>query len=74
VVRELKLRVYARAGIPCVWIVNLVNRQVEVYTDPTGPAEQPAYRQRQDFPVGTSVPVQISGQVAGMIAVQELLP
>lgn len=32
--RGLKARVYARAGIPDYWIVNLVDRTVEVYRDP----------------------------------------
>src|SRR5262249_62096530 len=30
----LKLAAYARDGIPVYWIVNLVDRQVEVYTRP----------------------------------------
>ena len=32
--RGEKLRTYARAGIADYWIVNLVNRQLEVYRDP----------------------------------------
>ena len=35
--RGKKLSAYARANIPFYWIVNLVNGQVEVYSDP-GPA------------------------------------
>jgi hypothetical protein len=72
--RDLKARAYANSNLAVYWIVNLVDRQVEVYTDPTGPAGQAGYRQRQDLPVGTSVPVQVGGQVVGTIAVQELLP
>ncbi len=33
--RGEKLQLYARAGIPEVWIVNLQERRVESYTDPT---------------------------------------
>ena len=44
-----KRLLYARAGIVCYWLINLVHRQVEVYTDPTGPATNPTYRQRTDF-------------------------
>ena len=33
--RLTKLPLYAAAGIPEVWIANLVDRQVEVYRDPT---------------------------------------
>lgn len=32
--RGIKRRVYAEAGIPEYWIVNLADRVVEVYTDP----------------------------------------
>lgn len=32
--REEKLPIYARAGIPEVWIVNLPERVIEVYLDP----------------------------------------
>ncbi len=34
--RKQKLPLYARAGIPEVWIVNLVNNSLEVCTEPTG--------------------------------------
>jgi Uma2 family endonuclease len=61
---------YARGGIPIYWIVNLVDRQVEVYTDP-GPA---GYASRQDFLCGQQVPVVIDGQQVGQIAVDDILP
>jgi hypothetical protein len=32
--RNEKLPAYARGSIPVYWIINLVDRQVEVYTDP----------------------------------------
>ncbi len=34
--RETKLTVYALAGIPEYWILNLVARQLEVYREPAG--------------------------------------
>ncbi len=61
---------YARGGIPIYWIVNLVDRQVEVYTDP-GPT---GYATRKDFPSGQQVPVVIDGQQCGQIAVDDILP
>jgi Uma2 family endonuclease len=72
--RGVKMRVYARAGIPVYWIVNLVDKQIEVYTDPTGPAEMPEYRQRQDYQPGDQVPVVIDGREVGRLAVSDLLP
>jgi Uma2 family endonuclease len=67
---KLATEVYGPAGIPVYWIVNLVHRQVEVYTDP-GPA---GYRSSEVFPEGQSVPVVIDGEPLGWIAVAEVLP
>ena len=70
--RSLKKRVYARARIPVYWIVNLIDRTVEVYTQPSGPAEDPDYAQRQDFGVGDMVPLVLDGQDVGTLPVAEL--
>jgi Uma2 family endonuclease len=69
-----KARLYARAGIVIYWIVNLVDRQVEVYTEPTGPTATPQYRQRQDYTVADAVPFILDGQQVALIPVQDLLP
>jgi Uma2 family endonuclease len=61
---------YGRSGIPIYWLVNLVDRQVEVYTDP-GPA---GYASRRDFASGQQVPVVIDGRQGGQIAVDDILP
>ena len=68
--RGEKLRTYARAAIPIYWIVNLVDRQVEVYSAP-GVDD---YTNRQDFLPGQHVPVLIDGQHIGQIAVDDILP
>jgi Uma2 family endonuclease len=68
--RSLKWSVYAKARIPVYWIVNLVDRQVEVYTNPA-PA---GYATRQDFQPGQQVPVVIDGQQCAPIAVDDILP
>jgi Uma2 family endonuclease len=72
--RQDKGRIYARVSIPQYWVVNLVDRQVEVYTDPTGPVSVPVYRRRQDFTPGMSVPVELDGQSVGTVNVDEVLP
>jgi Uma2 family endonuclease len=72
--RADKGRIYARAGIPSYWIVNLCDRQVEVYTNPSGPTPQPAYAQRVDYHVGDSIPLVLDGVVMGTIPVQDMLP
>jgi Uma2 family endonuclease len=68
--RNEKLPAYARGGIPVYWIVNLIKRRIEVYTDP-GPE---GYRSRADFVAGQAVPVVIDGQQLGEIAVDAILP
>jgi Uma2 family endonuclease len=68
--REYGSRLYGPAGIPVYWIVNLVDRQVEVYTDP-GPN---GYATRTDYRPGQRVPVVIGGQPVGQVAVDDILP
>ncbi|MGP0063917.1 MAG: Uma2 family endonuclease [Isosphaeraceae bacterium] len=65
-----KLLAYARGGIPVYWIVNLVDRQVEVYTSP-GSA---GYQSHQVYATGDVVPVVINGHACGSIAVNDILP
>jgi Uma2 family endonuclease len=72
--RGVKKRLYAEARAPVYWVVNLVDNQVEVYTDPTGPAEEPDYRQRQDYSPSAEVPLVIDGREVGRLAVRDLLP
>jgi Uma2 family endonuclease len=72
--RTDKARIYARAGIETYWIVNLVDRQVEVYTQPTGPSASPGYARRDDVPLGGSVSLVLDGVVIAALAVCDLLP
>jgi Uma2 family endonuclease len=47
--REVKQRLYAEAGIPEYWLVNLAEGQVEIYTEPSvsgGAGSSPAYCNR----------------------------
>lgn len=72
--RGFKKRIYAESRIAVYWIVNLVDNQVEVYSDPTGPAETPDYRQRRDYGVLDEIPFILDGQEIGRFPVRELLP
>jgi Uma2 family endonuclease len=69
-----KGRIYAQAGIPCYWIINLADRQIEVYTVPSGATGTPAYTQRQDYHVADDVPLTLDGMTVGSLPVRELLP
>ena len=54
--RGFKKMIYAKSSLPVYWIVNLIDRRVEVYSDPTGPAERPDYRRHDHFSEAESVP------------------
>ncbi len=69
--RGEKLAAYARAGVGVYWIVNLIDRQAEVYTRPTRAGR---YRSRKDYRPGQQVPVVIAGQPLAPIAVDDILP
>lgn len=71
--RAWKLRIYARAAIAVYWIINLVERQVEVYSGPTGPADKPGYTVKAAFKPGDEVPVVLAGHEVGRVAVVDLL-
>ena len=71
--RTVKKRIYARAGISVYWIVNLVEEQVEVYSQPLVEVEQPDYSQRLDFGRSAVIPIIIEGIEIGAIAVNSLL-
>ena len=68
--RSDKWAAYASGGIPVYWIVNLIDEQIEVYTDPS-PA---GYQRRDDFKPGQDIPVRVNGVEQGRIAVADILP
>lgn len=72
--RVIKLPLYAAAGIPVYWIVNLIDSRIEVYTDPDPAADPPAYRTRTDYAPGQAVPLVLNGQTVTAIPVADLLP
>jgi len=60
----------ARGRIGIYWIVNLIDRQVEVYTV----KRRGGYGKPRIFKPGQSVPVVIAGVDVGQIVVSEILP
>jgi Uma2 family endonuclease len=65
-----KLLSYARGAIAVYWIVNLVDRRIELYSQP-GPT---GFGLRQDFAPGQDIPVVVAGVECGRIAVSDILP
>jgi Uma2 family endonuclease len=72
--RTLKARLYARAGIPTYWIVNVAEGQIEVHADPSGPASQPSYRERSVVGPEGDVALVIDGREVARVAARDLLP
>jgi len=74
--RNRKQTIYAAAGIPEYWIVNLDQRCVEIYHGPGIPIElgRAAYSARQSFDAGAAVPLRIGERECGSVAVAELAP
>jgi Uma2 family endonuclease len=67
---RMQAGIYAAAGIPVYWIVNVVGRQVEVYSQPG----INGYQVRTDYAAGQRVPLILNGVQVGNVAVDDLLP
>jgi Uma2 family endonuclease len=63
-------RMYAMGGIPVYWIVNLVEGQIEILSEPC----RDGYQSHQVFGRGQDIPVVIAGVEAGWVAVIDILP
>ena len=72
--RGIKLRSYARANIGCYWIINLVDRRIEVYTQPDQTSQMPSYKSCQIYLFGQGVPLMVNDEKIAAIAVADLLP
>jgi Uma2 family endonuclease len=59
---------YLGGGVPVYWLLNVRDRQLEVYTLDAGPQAPKTLRESD------SVDLMIAGAVAGQIAVADLLP
>ncbi len=72
--RTLKQKLYARSAIPVYWIVNLRERKVETYAEPSGAVDLPGYHRQQEFFPGEEVPLILDGVEIGRLSVSALLP
>jgi len=66
-------RTYARSNLAVYWIINLIDRQVEVYTDPRPNDPVPAYATRTDYRSGDAVPLILDAQLVSRLPVDALL-
>lgn len=67
-----KAAIYAAEGIPTYWIVNLIDRCIEVHTRPDSASRQ--YQDEQVFSSGEVVPLGLDGREIARIPVDDLLP
>jgi Uma2 family endonuclease len=68
--RGTKRGVYARSSIRIYWIVNLLERQIEVHTRPA----PEGYQHCRIYTASESLAVFVDGQEIGQLVVAEILP
>lgn len=68
--RTIKKRMYAHAGVPVYWVLNLVEMTCEVYGDPA----HEDYQQLDVYDLSGNLPLSIDGQSIGLISMRDLLP
>ncbi|MFI5456014.1 MAG: Uma2 family endonuclease [Isosphaerales bacterium] len=68
--RGEKRAAYARGGVATYWIINLVDRQLEIYTDPA----PTGYQRERILKSDEQVAVMIDGTEIGRTAISDLLP
>lgn len=71
--RLVKGRIYARAGFPVYWIVDLASRRIEEYTDPRR-GKTPAYQVKTVHSATDRVNVNLFGEKVGAIRVGQIFP
>jgi len=71
---EDKARIYARAGVPAYWVVDVVNRRVVAFAEPSGPGDSPAFARACEYRPGEAVLLVLDGASVGELAVDDLPP
>lgn len=69
-----KKRIYAGVEIPIYWIVNLPDRQIEVYTQPAASLSTPTYNQLTTYRETDEIPLVLGGEEIARFPVSQLLP
>lgn len=68
-----KVEIYAAAGIPCYWILNLVDRVVEVYTSPVTAGAKSSYANVRRCAANDEIAVFLADQEVARLSVADLL-
>jgi hypothetical protein len=72
--RTEKSRLYARARVPVLWIVNLIDEQIEVLSEPTGPRDKPVFQKQTIYQRDETITLTLNHREIGSIKVADLLP
>lgn len=70
--RNLKGPIYAKANLPEYWIVNLIDRVVEVYSQPKG-GRRPGYQDVKTYERTERIPLKPHGKLLGELPVKRIL-
>ena len=72
--RQDDLRDFVTRRIVHYWILNLIDRQLETFSDPTGPTAKPDFRTAEVRGPTDLVPLIVDGNEVGKLKVFDLLP
>lgn len=68
--RTVKKRIYAQAGVPVYWLLDLSGRVIHVFSEP----RDNTYRESRAYRSGEAIPVILDGVEVGSVAVDSILP
>lgn len=71
--RTTKLQLYAQAAIPQYWIINLVEKFVEVYTLPSDSMHDLNYRRKRIYLRNEIIPLDLSDNATVMVPVEKFM-
>ncbi len=71
--RIKKLKLYASAGIPQYWIIDVKQRRIEVYTEPRS-GKKPGFGTHTSYGPMDDIPIVIGGSKLGAVRASKLLP
>ncbi len=72
--RRMKVRIYGRAGIVLYWVLNIVDSQLEVYSNASGPVQMPGFREKRVYRAEDKLSLVVGLDDLGMVRVRDLLP
>jgi Uma2 family endonuclease len=70
---RFKAQLYAQAGVPVYWLVNLPEQVIEVMQAPQSGEGLARYSQSTQYFLGDHLPVVIAGQIVAHLLVDDLL-